>query len=160
MNTINTIDGIKARYTVQKSSRSIFLWCCIVSASLLGSTDLHAEINTHIGLTVETGAHLSKITSVSIDASEKYAVTSSFDSSVRIWNVRKKSLEQIIRPLIFGDIEEINQESQIACSDISPSGEIIAVGGYSGVTDSGIIYFYSRLDGKLIKTISGFDLSL
>ncbi|MDM8561619.1 caspase family protein [Candidatus Parabeggiatoa sp. HSG14] len=114
-------------------------------------------------LRINTDMHTDAITSIDIDADERYLVTGSKDKTVRVWtlptewdkeNLAGARLERILRP----PINDNSDEGQINAVAISPDGKEIIAGGWAGCDkdmDMGCsIYIFERATGKLAKRIS------
>ena len=78
-------------------------------------------------LRVEAGMHAAAIHSISVDAENRFLVTASNDKTVRIWELPGLGLVRTLRPPI-GE----GHEGKIIAVAISPDGNTIAAGGWTG----------------------------
>ncbi|MGE5340777.1 MAG: hypothetical protein ACM3SY_04770 [Candidatus Omnitrophota bacterium] len=101
-------------------------------------------------LRIETGMHTAKISRIGIDERELYLVTGSEDKTVRVWELTTGRLLRVLRPPIGP-----GYEGKIYAVAISPDGEEIACGGYTGANSNYNIYIFNRSGGELKKQISG-----
>ncbi|MDM8564817.1 caspase family protein [Candidatus Halobeggiatoa sp. HSG11] len=114
-------------------------------------------------LRINTDMHTDAITSIDIDANERFLVTGSKDKTIRVWslpeewdkkNLEGAKLEQVLRP----PIQEGSNIGQINTVAISPDGKQIIAGGWEGCEqDMGMscsIYIFNRITGRLKKRIS------
>lgn len=133
-------------------------------------------------LRIETGMHTAMIKRIAMDAKQRYLVTASYDKTLRVWdmtsvvvdkdrsssspgasivgNGRDRSLQQTMRlqQTIRPPIGEGN-EGKLYAVAMSPDGEWIAAGGWTGDWDNkqanATIYLFQRSTGKLIRKING-----
>ncbi len=103
-------------------------------------------------LRIETGMHTAKIKHIAVDSENRYLVTGSLDKTIRVWELSTGRLLKTIRPPIGGV-----EEGMIYAVAISPDGDRIAAGGWTGYEwDRSIsIYIFDRETGRLIRRISG-----
>lgn len=103
-------------------------------------------------LRIEAGMHTTRINRIGIDAQNRFLVTGSHDKTVRLWDLSRGHLIKILRPPI-----DEGHEGKIYAVTISPDGETIAAGGWTGYAweGSNSIYLFSRESGKLTRRISG-----
>lgn len=108
-------------------------------------------------LKLETGGHTEDISRLSLDAAHHFLVTGSKDKTVRVWDIKNKTLSKILRPPIGP-----GHEGKIFAVAISPDGDTIASGGYTGTTwdQAFSIYIFNRLTGQLTKKISDLPSSI
>ncbi len=103
-------------------------------------------------LRIETGMHTAMITRISTDAENRYLVTGSNDKTVRVWEIATGKLLKILRPPIGeGD------EGKIYSVAISPDGQTVACGGWTGYEwdRSNCIYLFDFETGRLAGRITG-----
>lgn len=117
-------------------------------------------------LRIETGTHTAMINRIGVDASGQYLVTGSDDKTVRVWSLGKESpsngsssssnngaaLLQTLRvPISEG------REGQINAVALSPDGNTIACGGWTGYEwdKQNSIYLFDRRSGTMIRRIKG-----
>ena len=101
----------------------------------------------------ETGMHTAVIKRIDVDAKERYLVTGSVDKTVRVWSLLDNGkLIQILRPPI-GE----GREGEIHAVAISPDGETVAAGGWTGPTWGGTysIYLFDRQTGEMNQRLTG-----
>ena len=103
-------------------------------------------------LRIETGMHNAVIWRIGIDSKNRYIVTGSWDKTVRVWELFTGRLLKTLRPPI-GE----GNEGKIYAVDISPDGNTIACGGWTGWEwdRSHYVYFFDRRTGRLVDKISG-----
>jgi len=104
-------------------------------------------------LKIETGMHTALIGCIGLDDANRYLVTASNDKSVRVWELATGRLLSVLRPPIGeGD------EGKIFAVAISPDGQTVACGGFTGETGkpgTDNIYLFHRTTGKLTRRITG-----
>lgn len=103
-------------------------------------------------LRLEMGMHTAMIKRISVDAAARYVVTASDDKTARVWDVATGKLLQILRPPM-GE----GSEGMLYAVALSPDGQEVAVGGFTGRDNSGNwhIYFFDRATGQLTRSIAG-----
>jgi hypothetical protein len=101
-------------------------------------------------LRIETGMHTAMIRRIDADAAGHFLVTGSDDKTVRIWDLASGQLLRTLRPPI-GE----GNEGTIFAVAISPNGELVAVGGWTGPVRLRNIYLFDRLSGRLLRRFSG-----
>jgi WD40 repeat protein len=103
-------------------------------------------------LRIETGSHSAKTYRIDVDAAERFLVSASDDKTARVWDLHSRELLQILRPPI-GDFSE----GRLYAVAISPDGNTVAVGGFTGANGSGNypIYIFDRAHGTIRNVISG-----
>jgi len=138
--------------------------------------DSHAaEPNSDPILRVETGMHTAAINRLAIDASGRYLATASDDKTVRVWDMSdveatgsvtqsgrnegkgrlQESPLRLVRTL-RPPISEGNEGKIIAVA-MTPNGETIACGGWTGLSFEGkaSVYIFDRVSGEMKHRISG-----
>jgi len=104
-------------------------------------------------LKIETGMHTALIGCIGLDDANRYLVTASNDKSVRVWELATGRLLSVLRPPIGeGD------EGKIYAVAISPDGQTVACGGFTGETGkpgTDNIYLLHRTTDKLTRRITG-----
>ena len=96
--------------------------------------------------------HTARISRVDIDNRERFAVTASNDKSVLIWDPDSRQLLKRLR-LPAAEVE-IGRAYAVA---ISPDGEQIAVGGWTGKSPNNTIYIYQYSSGTIIHKMTGLE---
>ena len=101
-------------------------------------------------LRIETGMHIANNIEARIDSDERYLVTGSYDKTIKVWELRTGRLIKTLRPPIGKE-----NEGKIYRVAISPDGEHIAAGGWTGSWDGSYsLYIFELSSGKIIKRIS------
>jgi hypothetical protein len=117
------------------------------------------ESSSHPILRIESGMHIDWTYPVSVDAKEQYAVTGSDDKTIRVWEVKTGTLVKVLRPPI-GE----GREGQIHAVAISPDGQTIVAGGWTGCPTKAMcnlsMYVFDRPSGRLVRRIAGLPDSV
>ena len=105
-------------------------------------------------LRLETGMHTQRISQIDVDEDNRFVVTASDDRTVRVWDLGTGQLLKILRPPIGDD-----KEGQIYAVAISPDAKTVACAGWTGKSKDGgfSIYLFDRVNGQIIRKISGVD---
>ena len=107
------------------------------------------ELPTEPILRIEAGQHVAQITRIETDAANKFAVTASYDKTVRVWSLPDGKLQRVVRlPIDYGD------NGKAYAVAISPDGSTIAVGGWTGTTGHNNIFLFDRASGVLQQRLS------
>ncbi len=101
---------------------AVILWVGIA----YGQTSPEYPPSTQL-LRIETGMHTARINGIDVDAAERFLVSASDDKTARVWDLHDGKLLQILRPP-QGD----GNEGKLYAVAISPDGNTIAVGGFTG----------------------------
>jgi WD40 repeat protein len=115
------------------------LFCCLAGA---------AEPPTEPILRIETGQHTAPIRHIATDAESRWLATVSDDKTLRLWDLKKVSLLQTLRPPI--DKGNVGKLYSVA---MSPDGAYIAAGGWTLWDKGTSIYIFQRAGGKLVRRI-------
>jgi WD40 repeat protein len=101
-------------------------------------------------LRLEGGMHNNSIKRISIDRGNRFLVTGGYDKTVRVWDLLSGQMTRILRPPI-GE----GHEGKIYALAISPDGNTIAAGGWTGYSwnKKSSIYLFDRESGKLKKSV-------
>lgn len=112
----------------------------------------YAEAADQPMLRLNTQMHTAPIKRMSIDAQQRFVVTGSHDKTARVWDLQTGDLLKILRvPIGKG------HEGKIFAVAISPDGETIAVGGWTGYQwDKQVsIYLFNSQMGEITNKING-----
>jgi WD40 repeat protein len=112
-------------------------------------TDNGTTLYDHPVLAIDSGMHVGKIRSLAVDRNGQFAVTGSYDRTVRIWSVADgKLLRTIWMPV---GPEHVGSVFAVA---ISPDGATIAVGGWTDPQNGNYpIYIFDRESGNIVRRI-------
>ena len=133
---------------------AIFSVLCFSALIKLGQTASH-----HSGyyrpskpiLRPETDMHTAQINRIDVDRHQRFVVSASDDKTVRIWDLKTGNLLRTLRVTIGG-----GDLGKIYCVAISPDGDSVAVGGWTGAK-SGLkfnIYIFNRESGRIRHVIN------
>lgn len=101
-------------------------------------------------LVIDPGLHTAPIRSADVDAAGLVAVTGSHDRTVRLWSLADGRLLRTIRgPRGPGEVGKIYAVA------ISPAGDVIAAGGWTGTEQRGISVSLFDRDGRMTAQIVG-----
>ncbi len=102
-------------------------------------------------LRLETGMHTAPIRRISVDAAARYVVTASDDKTARVWELATGKLLQTLRPPM-GE----GNEGKLFAVALSPDGQEVAVGGFTGrdYSNNFHIYFFDRATGQMTRNIA------
>lgn len=130
------------------------LFFLIILLSLLTIVSNGQSISNKPILRIENGSHISKLTEISTDAANRYIVTASDDKTARVWDLASGKLISVLRPPIGDD-----KEGLLYAVSISPDGNTIAIGGWTGRQEARncSIYIFDRESGKIQKRIQGLS---
>jgi WD40 repeat protein len=103
-------------------------------------------------LRIETGMHTALIRRISVDAENRFLVTASEDKTARVWELPSGKLLRVIRPPIG-----MGNEGKLFGIAISPGGQTIAAGGWTGYEwqKTFSIYLFDRESGMLLHRLTG-----
>ena len=125
----------------------------IVVLLVLGNFPVAADdAPTEPMLRISTEMHTAQISGIGVDRDERYAVTSSPDKTVKLWDLSDGTLLNTFRVPISA-----SNDGKLYAVALSPDGETIATAGWTGFDwDSGhSIYTINRLSGRLARPITG-----
>ena len=108
-------------------------------------------------LRLETGMHTALIRRIDVDRAGRYLVTGSQDKTVRVWDLGDGRLLRTLRiPIGSGDLGKVYAVA------LSPDGDTVAVGGWTGYIKWGgyNIYLFERGSGVLRGRIELVELNL
>lgn len=102
-------------------------------------------------LRIETGMHTAAISSVDFDTRHRFLLTTSHDKTARVWDFTTGDLLTTLRvPSGHGRIGRLESGA------ISPDGNIIAVGGWTGkLHGPKKVYIFDRKSGKITNLLNG-----
>ena len=107
------------------------------------------ELPTEPILRIEAGQHVAQIQRIDTDAANKFAVTASWDKTVRVWSLPDGKLQRVLRlPIDYGSIGKAYAVA------ISPDASTIAVGGWTGPPGHNNIFLFDRASGALKQRLS------
>jgi WD40 repeat protein len=108
-------------------------------------------LNDRPVLVFDPGLHTAAIRRADVDADGRFAVTGSYDRTMRIWSVADGRLLRTIRlPVGPGNVGRVDAVA------ISPDGTLVAGGGWTkGVAGEEQIYLFDRTTGELVKRVEG-----
>lgn len=122
-------------------------------AALSQSGALAQELPKEPILRIETGMHTFIISSIGVDAANRYLVTASIDKTLRVWELESGSLLKVIRPPSDNDLV-----GRLTAAAVSPDGNSIVTGGQTaagGQTAESAIYVFDRASGNITRSIKG-----
>jgi WD40 repeat protein len=95
-------------------------------------------------LRIEAGEHSARILRIDTDAANKFVVTTSYDKTARVWSLPNGKLDRVLRlPIDYGNIGKAYSVA------ISPDGNTIAVGGWTGPVPHHNIFLFDRASGAM-----------
>ena len=101
-------------------------------------------------LRIEATAHTAQINRIATDQENRYAVTVSLDKTARIWSLPDNRLISVLRvPIGDGNLGKLYAVA------MTPDGETVAVGGWTGETATHNVYVFDRSSGRLRQRVSG-----
>ena len=140
--------------TLRRQSGSIAKSLALPPALLLGAlTMATAQLYDQPVLVVDPGMHTAPVKTAVVDAAGRFAVTGSYDKTVRVWSLTDGKLLQTIRVPVGPD--DVGRIDAVA---LSPDGELIAAGGWTErlITASpNSIYLFGARTGKITARITG-----
>lgn len=103
-------------------------------------------------LRIETGMHTAAVNRVSVDRVGRFLVTASDDKTARVWELQTGRLLRVLRVPI-GD----GNEGKLYSTAISPDGNTIAAGGWTGYewNKQHSIYLFDRESSRLVRRLDG-----
>lgn len=108
-------------------------------------------------LRLETRMHTAAIKQISVDKAERFLLTASDDKTLRLWDLKTDKTDKLITtyrvPIGTGN------EGMLYAGAISPDGELIAGGGWTGAEweQSDSIYLFNCITGKMVKRLYGLQ---
>jgi WD40 repeat protein len=152
-------NALKTIYGRAWSWRLLAPLALLVAALCLTGTGRAEQANVGLPtepiLRIETGQHGARIWRIDTDAENRFAVTASDDKTVRVWSLPDGRLLRVLRlPLDLGWIGKANAVA------ISPDGNTVAAGGYTGSTGHHNIFLFDRASGELTKRVADLPNSI
>jgi WD40 repeat protein len=112
------------------------------------------DLATEPMLRINAGGHIGRIRGIATDANERFAVTASYDKTVRVWSLPDgKVLRTIWLPSGNG------YDGQVYAVALSPDGGTIAVVGSMGQPGNLNIDLFDRASGELRQRLPGLPNS-
>jgi dipeptidyl aminopeptidase/acylaminoacyl peptidase len=133
---------------------ALLCWLLLVcgASPSAAPVDLLGDFPAEPQLRIDPGAHGATIARIDVDAAGRWLVSGSHDKTVRVWRLADGRLARTLRPpLGAGNLGKVYAVA------ISPDGEAVAVGGWTGGNASGeiAIYIFDRASGALRHRIPG-----
>ncbi len=99
-------------------------------------------------LTVDVGMHTVAVKSTASSRDGTFAVTGAEDKTIRVWSLANGELLQTIRvPAGPGEIGKIYAVA------MTPDGDLIAAGGWTGEGEKHPVYLFDRASGQMVAQI-------
>ncbi len=136
----------------RRSAHSTVAGLLIAVASILGAAHPVAAAGDAPQLTIEQGVHTAAITRVDGGGEGGLVATVSLDKTVRLWTLPgAEPLATLRVPKAPGD------EGSLETVALSPSGRVVAVGGFTGHQwgPGFSVYIFGVADGKLLARLQG-----
>ena len=130
------------------------LFCSVLSFLFLPGTNIYGgEPPKEPILRLETRSHSARVTQIAVDGRGHFLASSSYDKTVRIWELKTGKLLKVLRPPI-----NEGQDGELFALAISPDGKTIACSGYTGVDwHERAIYLFDVESGSLRTKITGIS---
>ncbi|MBF0156373.1 MAG: WD40 repeat domain-containing protein [Magnetococcales bacterium] len=106
---------------------------------------------------IEGGMHNAQINRLAVDRRNRILATASSDKTVRLWSVSDGALLKVLRvPLGQG------AEGQLFAVALSPTGDLVAAGGWTGVTwdKSYSLYLFDVESGVIVRRFTGLPSTI
>jgi WD40 repeat protein len=139
------------RYFIVRLIALVALGCATPALAQDAAEAAPASLYDRPTLVLDPGMHTAVITRADVDAAGRYAVTGSFDKTVRVWSIADgRPLRPIRLPAGPSGV------GRVYAVAISPEGDVIAAGGWTrGGNKDDQIYLFARASGAPIKPIDG-----
>jgi WD40 repeat protein len=115
-----------------------------------------AQPPTQPSLRIETGMHTATIRRIATDAANRWLVTASDDKTARVWELAAdRSSARLVR--VLRPPSGAGNEGKLYAVALSPDGQTIAVGGWTGYEweKQHSIYLFERASGRLVRRLPG-----
>lgn len=139
-----------------RHATTLILLLCAAATSARAADQLQATapgLYDRPVLAIDPGIHTATIMRASADVEGRWAVTGSYDKTVRVWSLADGALLRTIR--LPAGPANVGMAYAVV---MSPDGALIAVGGWTRWTESDRqeqIYIFDRESGALVRRIEG-----
>lgn len=135
-----------------KLSRWRFLVLAVYAVCLVqGGTTRADEGQEGPFLRIEDGRHIAAITSAATDVAGRFAVTGSYDKSVRVWSLPGGQPLQVLRVPIGP-----REQGRVHAVAMTPDGNVVAAGGWLTPPDKPeTVYIIDRASGRILRGLPG-----
>lgn len=119
--------------------------------SLISYSDATAQYSDGPFLRLHSWMHTAGITQISLDGPGRYLASSSYDRTVRLWDIKSRRLVTTFRPPIGHDKEGI-----LLSVAITKDGRTIVTGGHTAAGgDTNSLYVFDVRSRALVKRLPG-----
>ena len=106
-----------------------------------------AEAASNVLPMIDTGGHTARITGILFSADGRYLVSGSDDKVVRVWDLQNGTMVRAVRGQAG-----LGEEGKIYAIALSPDGQLLAVGGWTGGDE---IRLYNFATGTIVGLLKG-----
>jgi hypothetical protein len=124
----------------------------LLALTCLAAVEAADEFPTEPLLRLDPEGHFASIRRIDVDARGRWLVSGAHDKTVKVWRLADGTLERTLRlPQGEGNLGKVYAVA------ISPDGEQVAAGGWTGSADglNTTIYILDRASGALVHRIAG-----